>query len=85
MNWAKIGLDALKGALVAAAVDFGGDGFAGEDGNGSGSFGEAVGLGRLGGVEGEVVADALEVVFLVEGVGEPGKSDGDHLVDALGG
>ena len=23
MNWAKIGLDALKGALVAAAVDFG--------------------------------------------------------------
>ena len=49
------------------------------------SFGEAVELGRLGGVEGEVVADALEVVFLVEGVGEPGKSDGDHLVDALGG
>lgn len=23
MNWTKIGLDALKGALVAAAVDFG--------------------------------------------------------------
>ena len=55
------------------------------DGNGSGELGKIVKLRRLGGIEGEVVADALEVVFLVESVGETRQSDGDHLVDALGG